>query len=250
MLADQPKTESRSEKDSWFTATHWSVVLLAGSNSSPEATEALEKLCRTYWYPLYAYVRRQGHPPHDAQDLTQEFFARLLAKNYLGTVGCEKGKFRSFLLAALNHFMADERDRARATKRGGGKLLISLDEEGAETRYQADMASPLSPDKIFDKRWATTLLEQAFAKLRQEFVAAEKGEKFDRLKIFLEDGTEPGDYAAVGVELEMAANTLAAAVHRLRQRYRELVRAEISNTVASPDDIKEEMRHLFTALAQ
>jgi RNA polymerase sigma-70 factor (ECF subfamily) len=249
MSPDLQSSEA-TNKAEWFTATHWSVVLMAGQISSPDSAEALEKLCRTYWYPLYVYVRRQGHSPHDAQDLTQEFFARLLARNYLGTVGCEKGKFRSFLLAALNHFMADERDRARAAKRGGGKALISLDEEEAETRCQADMASPLSPERIFDKRWATALLEQAFAKLREEFVAAEKGERFDRLKVFLEDGTEAGDYAAVGMELGMAANTVAAAVHRLRQRYRELVRAEIANTVASPDDIKEEMRHLVAALTQ
>src|SRR5438445_1729020 len=186
------------DKRQWFATTHWSVVLTAGQNSSPQAAEALEKLCRTYWYPLYAYVRRQGHSPPDAQDLTQEFFARLLARNYLGTVGREKGKFRSFLLAALNHFMADERDRARAAKRGGGKALISLDEEDAETRYQADMASSLPPDKIFEKRWATTLLEQAFSKLREESVAAGKGERFDRLKVFLQEGSDPGDYAAIG----------------------------------------------------
>jgi RNA polymerase sigma-70 factor (ECF subfamily) len=249
MSADQ-QSSAAPVKSEWFTATHWSVVLTAGQTSAPGAAEALEMLCRTYWYPLYAYVRRQGHAPHDAQDLTQEFFARLLARNYLGTVGRDKGKFRSFLLAALNHFMADERDRATAAKRGGGKVLIPLDEQEAETRYQADVASPLSPDKVFEKRWATTLLEQAFAKLRQESVAAAKGARFDRLKVFLEDGTEPGDYAAVGKELGMAANTVAAAVHRLRERYRELVRAEIANTVASPDDIKEEMRHLFAALAQ
>ncbi len=223
---------------------------MAGQTSSSQAADALEKLCRTYWYPLYAYVRRQGQSPHDAQDLTQEFFARLLARNYLGTVGREKGKFRSFLLAALNHFMADERDRARAAKRGGGKALISLDEEDAETRYRADIASPLPPDKIFEKRWATTLLEQAFAKLREESVAAGKGERFDRLKVFLQEGSDPGDYAAIGVELGMAANTVAAAVHRLRDRYRELVRAEIAHTVASPEEIQEEMRHLFSALAQ
>jgi len=248
MSPDRQNTDAL-DKSEWFTATHWSVVLTAGQTSAPGAAEALEKLCRTYWYPLYAYVRRKGHSPHDAQDLTQEFFARLLARNYLETVGREKGKFRSFLLAALNHFLADERDRALAAKRGGGKVFLSLDEQDAETRYQADVASPLSPDQIYDKRWATTLLEQAFAKLRQESVAAEKGERFDRLKIFLEDGTEPGDYAALGVELGMAANTVAAAVHRLRQRYRELVRAEIANTVASPDEINEEMRHLFAALA-
>src|SRR5436309_5057587 len=144
MPPDEQNTETTPPKAQWFTTTHWSVVLMAGQSASRQAEAALEKLCRTYWYPLYAYVRRQGHSPHDAQDLTQEFFARLLARNYLGSVGREKGKFRSFLLAALNHFMADERDRARATKRGGGKVLISLDEEDAETRYQADMASPLS----------------------------------------------------------------------------------------------------------
>ena len=249
MSPDQESTAA-SVKSEWFTATHWSVVLMAGQTSSPQAAEALEKLCRTYWYPLYVYVRRQGHAPHDAQDLTQEFFARLLARNYLGTVGREKGKFRSFLLAALNHFLADELDRAMAAKRGGGKILISLDDADAETRYQADMVSPLAPDKIFEKRWATTLLEQAFAKLREEAAAAGMGKRFERLKIFLEDGTEPGDYAGVGMELGMTANTVAAAVHRLRQRYRELVRSEIANTVAGPDEVKEEMRHLFAALAQ
>src|SRR5438105_6621319 len=248
MASDQQSTAGPAKAE-WFTATHWSVVLTAGQNSSPQAAEALKKLCRTYWYPLYAYVRRQGHSPPDAQDLTQEFFARLLARNYLGTVGREKGKFRSFLLAALNHFIADERDRAKAAKRGGGKTLISLDEEDAESRYQADMASPLSPDKIFEKRWATTLLDQAFVKLREEAVAAGHAARFERLKIFLEDGTEPGDYDAVRAELGMAANTVAATVHRLRQRYRELVRAEIANTVASSEEIEDEMHHLFSVLA-
>jgi RNA polymerase sigma-70 factor (ECF subfamily) len=251
MGANAVSADPNSEADrAVFATTHWSVVVEAGQEDSPRASEAISHLCETYWYPLYAYVRRQGHPPHDAQDLTQEFFARLLARNYLGTVGREKGKFRSFLLAALNHFMADERDRAMAAKRGGGKALISLDEHDAETRYQADMASPLSPDKIFEKRWATTLLEQAFAKLRAESVAAEKGQKFDRLSVFLQDGTDPGDYTEVGRELGMAANSVAAAVHRLRQRYRELVRAEIANTVASPEEIQEEMRHLFAAFSQ
>jgi RNA polymerase sigma-70 factor (ECF subfamily) len=249
MSPDKANTAAPGKAE-WFTATHWSVVLMAGQSSSAQAAEALERLCRTYWYPLYAYVRRQGRAPHDAQDLTQEFFARLLAGNYLGTVGREKGKFRSFLLAALNHFMADERDRASAAKRGGGKVAISLDEQEAETRLQADLASPLTPDKIFEKRWAMTLLEQAFAKLREESVAAGNAERFDRLKIFLEDGTDAGDYAAVGGELGMAANTVAKAVHRLRQRYKELVRAEVANTVASPDEIKEEMRYLLAALVQ
>src|SRR2546427_4698995 len=145
-----------------FHTTHWSVVLAARDTASPEADAALAELCRTYWYPLYAYVRRKGHSPHDAQDLTQGFFARLLEKNYLGTVAREKGKFRSFLLAALNHFLANERDRATAAKRGGGKPLISLDDETAENLYRLEPASNLSPEIIFEKRWATTLLEQAF----------------------------------------------------------------------------------------
>jgi RNA polymerase sigma-70 factor (ECF subfamily) len=250
MRADQPGTENPTEKSQWFTATHWSVVLLAGANASPQAAEALERLCCAYWYPLYAYVRRQGRSPHDAQDLTQEFFTRLLAGKYLQTVQREKGKFRSFLLAAMNHFLADERDRANAAKRGGGKTLISLDEQDAEDRYQADISTPLSPDRLFEKRWATTLLAQAFQKLRQESIASGKAERFERLKIFLEAGAEPGNYATVGSELGMAANTVAAAVHRLRERYRELVCTEIANTVASREDVQEEMRHLLAVLGQ
>jgi DNA-directed RNA polymerase specialized sigma24 family protein len=246
---EDSSTESQAH-GAVFTNTHWSVVLAAGQGDTSQSAAALEKLCRTYWYPLYAYVRRQGQVPHDAQDLTQEFFARLLAGNYLQTVAREKGKFRSFLLAAMNHFLCDQRDRANAAKRGGGKVLILLDEEEAEGRYRADTSTPLSPDMIFEKRWATTLLQQAFEKLRQEFAASGKAEKFERLKVFLEDGTEPGDYAKLGSELGMAANTVAAAVHRLRERYRELVRAEIANTVARPEEIQEEMRHLFAAFSQ
>jgi RNA polymerase sigma-70 factor (ECF subfamily) len=253
-LQDHSMSLGREHVGQWdktesFTATHWSVVLMAGQTSSPQAAQALERLCRTYWYPLYAYIRRQRHSPHDAQDLTQEFFARLLARNFLGTVGPEKGRFRSFMLAALNHFMADERDRAKAAKRGGGKALLSLDEEEAETRYVADTAGPLSPDKLFEKRWATTLLERAFTRLRDEFFSSERAERFDRLKVFLQDGCESGDYTQVGRELGLSANSVAAAVRRLRQRYRELVRAEIAHTVADPDEVKEEMQHLFAALA-
>ena len=147
-----------SHSNEWFTSTHWSVVLLAGKGKSPQAADALEKLCGAYWYPLYAYVRRQGHSPHDAQDLTQEFFTRLLARNYLETVGPEKGKFRSFLLAAMNHFLADQRDWANAAKRGGGQAPLSLDEAEAEIRYLADGAFQGSPERLFEKRWATTVL--------------------------------------------------------------------------------------------
>ena len=243
---DPETTDGRAK---WFTTTHWSVVLTARQGASPEADAALERLCRAYWYPLYAYVR-QGHSPHDAQDLTQEFFARLLEKNYLASVDREKGKFRSFLLASLNHFLANERDRANAAKRGGGRVLISLDETVAEDLYRLEPSSNLSPEKDFEKRWAVALLDQAFVKVRDEFVAAGKGQIFERLKMFLADATGCGDYAALTAELGMSANAIAVVVRRMRQRYRELVRAEIANTVASPDEIDDEMGHLFAVLAQ
>src|SRR5579864_7047779 len=190
----------------WFMTTHWSVVLASGKDTSAEAASALEKLCRIYWFPLYAYVRRQGYSPHDAQDLTQEFFARLLGRNYLASVEREKGKFRSFLLASLNHFLANERDRANAAKRGGGKVPISLNETVAEELYRVELVSNRSPENDFEKRWAIALLDQAFAKVRSEFVASGKGDTFERLKMFLADGTGSGDYAALTAELGMSAN--------------------------------------------
>jgi RNA polymerase sigma-70 factor (ECF subfamily) len=250
MLPEEQSTTMPVDKSAWFTTTHWTMVLSARRSDSPQAAEALEKLCRTYWYPLYAYVRRRGHAPHDAQDLTQEFFARLLGNNYLGAVDREKGKFRSFLLASLNHFLSNERDRANAAKRGGGRTVISLDETVAEGQYQLEPASDVSPEKVFEQRWAVTLLDQAFKRLREEFAAAGKAELFDQLKPFLAEGASSGDYASVGAQLHMTPSAVAVAVHRLRQRYGELVRAEIANTVASPADIEDEMRHLLAVLAQ
>src|SRR5262245_23484016 len=231
-LSEKETTAEQSER---FTATHWSVVLEARDHASPQAAEALERLCRIYWYPLYAYVRRQGKAPHDAQDLTQEFFARLLAGNFLQSVQRHKGKFRSFLLAAMNHFLADERDRAHAAKRGGGQVPLSLSQEDAENRYLGDAISPLSPENIFEKRWAAALLEEAFEKLRQEFAASGKLDRFKALNVFLQDTSDTGDYVAVGTQFGMTANAVAAAVHRLRERYRELVRAEIAHTVETPE---------------
>jgi RNA polymerase sigma-70 factor (ECF subfamily) len=237
------------DKAQWFTTTHWSVVLMAGRGPAPGADAALERLCRTYWYPLYAYVRRRGNGPEDAQDLTQEFFARLLERNYLGEVGPEKGKFRSFLLAALNHFLANEYDRARALKRGGGKAPISLDAETAEGLFLLEPATNLTPEKIFEKRWATTLLDQAFRRLRDDYTRTGKEEMFSELKAFLTEGAASGDYAPVAARLRIPPGAVAVAVHRLRQRYRELVRAEVADTVASPGEMEAEMRHLFAVLA-
>src|SRR2546428_10526710 len=230
------------DKRQWFATTHWSVVLTAGQCASPQAAEALEKLCRTYWYPLYAYVRRHGHSPHDAQDLTQGFFARLLEKNWVGVADRERGKFRSFLLSLLNHYLGDERDRANAAKRGGGKVLISLDEQTAENLLSQEPASCLSLEREFEKRWAAALLQQAMMRLREEFETTGKGRTFDQLKLFLEGEASSGDYAAMAAGLGMSANAIAVSVHRLRQRYRELVRLGVGHTVASPNAVEDEMR--------
>jgi DNA-directed RNA polymerase specialized sigma24 family protein len=241
---------STGARGDWFATTHWSVVLSAGNSTTPDAQAALEKLCRAYWYPLYLYVRRQGNAPHDAQDLTQEFFARLLERNYLETVQPSKGKFRSFLLVALKHFLANQRERARAAKRGGGMALISLDEDTAENLYLLEPAATASPEDAFEKRWAITLLERAFAQVRQEYADAGKGQLFEKMKLFLEERSGHGDYALAAAGLGMTPNATAVAVHRLRQRYRAVVRVEVAHTLARPEEIEEEMRHLFATLAR
>jgi RNA polymerase sigma-70 factor (ECF subfamily) len=233
-----------------FTSTHWSVVLAARDGVSPQAVQALEKLCRTYWFPLYAHVRRQGHRAPDAQDVVQGFFARLLRGNFLENVGPQKGRFRSFLLASLNHFLSDEWDKARAEKRGGGQTFISLDEHNAEELYLAEPDSCAPAERMFDQRWALTLLAQAFARLREESARGGKAREFDHLKIFLSTPTGDGGYDTVAAELEMPVATVGVKVHRLRQRYGELIRAEIAHTVASPADIEEEMRHVFDAVGR
>jgi RNA polymerase sigma-70 factor (ECF subfamily) len=224
------------------------VVLAAGRGSSSASEAALEQLCRTYWPPLYAYIRRQGYNPHDAQDLTQGFFALLLEKNYAGIAEREKGKFRSFLLAALNYFLNGERDRANAAKRGGGRLIVSLDERMGEDFVAAEPASDSTPEKEFQKNWAIIVLRQALMRLGEESTAGGKGAVFEELKPFLEGEAKAGDYATVAVRLGMSANGVAVAVHRLRQRYGELVREEIAHTVASPGEVDAELRHLFTLL--
>ena len=220
-------------------------MLAAGRNASPQATDALEKLCRTYWYPLYAFVRRQGNSAHDAEDLIQEFFARLLEKDYLAGVQPGKGKFRTFLLTSLGHFLSNERDKARSQKRGGGRSFISLDDAKAENRYQMEPASDLSPEKIFERRWAIALLDQALAGLREEALTAGKVHLFDELKVFITDKGDAGDYPAAATRLAMTEVAVRVAVHRLRARYGELLRAEIAQTVSSPAEIDEEIRHLF-----
>jgi RNA polymerase sigma factor (sigma-70 family) len=232
-----------------FTQTHWSVVVAAANSDSTHARSALEKLCRSYWPPIYAFVRRQGHNPHDAQDLTQEFFARLLEKNYLADVDRSKGRFRSFLLAALKHFLANEWDKARAQKRGGGKILIPIDAASVESSCGFEPADQLTADKIYERRWALTLLDQVLKRLRREFVRDGKEKIFDQLKPTLTESSRDVGYAEIAARLGSTEGAIKVAVHRLRQRYRELLRAEIADTVATASDVDDEIRNLFAALA-
>lgn len=221
----------------------------AGVQDSPAALQATERLFRAYWFPLYCYVRRQGYSSHDAQDLTQGFFARLLRANSLASVSREKGKFRTFLLAALNHFLSDERDRARAEKRGGGNVVISIDEHEAEEKYlhAGDLNS--APEKAFDRCWAVTVLEEALAKLQEEYVGSSKSAVFEHLRRYLSNEANPGEYDALAPKLGMSCNAIGVAVHRLRQRYRECIRLVLAPTVASTQDLDEEMNYLFSVLS-
>jgi RNA polymerase sigma-70 factor (ECF subfamily) len=231
-----------------FATTRWSLVAAAGQPDAPQSREALATLCSTYWYPLYAYVRRRGSGPEEAQDLTQEFFARLLEKEYLRTADREKGKFRSFLLTAFKHFLTKERDRVHAQKRGGGRGPLPLDFPSCEHRYAREPADEATPERIYERRWALTLLDRVLARLRQEFEGAGKGPVFDRLKGALtgEKGSEP--YAHIADEVGLTEGAVKVAVHRLRGRYRELLREEIAETVRGPEEIDDELRHLFVAL--
>jgi len=247
-MSETAPCEGASAHPRQFNTTHWSVVLLAGRTASPQSAEALEKLCRTYWRPLYSFICRQGHSPEDAQDLTQKFFARLLEKNDLEKVDPGKGKFRTFLLTALTHFLANERDYARAAKRGGGRTVLSLEELRSEQSHPVEPASELSPDKLFDLRWSMTVLDQALAALEAEMVSGGKGAQFKQIKHFLTAEPGDGEYAAIAASLGASRETVAVAVHRLRRRYHELVRAEVAQTVSTLAELEDEMRHLFEAL--
>jgi RNA polymerase sigma-70 factor (ECF subfamily) len=231
-----------------FTTTHWSLILAAGKGVSTGAREAMAALCQTYWYPLYAYVRRQGHQPNDAQDLTQEFFTRLLEKNYLKSADPERGRFRSFLLTAFKRFLSKEHDREKANKRGGGMKLLPLDFEAGEKRYSLEPAHEVTPESIYEQRWALTLLDRVFARLRDDFEQGGKQKEFACLKVYLTGEAGTPSYKEAGAELHMTEGAVKVSIHRLRRRYRDLVREEIAQTVASPEEVDEELRHLFAAL--
>ena len=235
--------------DAWFVTTHWSVVLSAQDRSSARSAQAMESLCRAYWYPLYAYVRRLGHQSADAQDLTQEFFARLLAKEWLASADREKGRFRTFLVVALKRFLANEWDRVHREKRGGHAPHFPLDTELAEARYQSEPALELTADRIYERRWALTLLENTMNRLREEFGQANKGAEFERLKVFLTAEKSAMAYADVARDLGTSEGAARVAVHRLRRRFRKVFREEVAHTVAASEDVDEELRHLLAALA-
>jgi len=232
-----------------FVTTCWTEVLLAREQDAPGARDALEHLCRLYWYPIYAHVRQTVNDPHDAEDLTQEFFRLLIEKNYLGAVDRQRGKFRSFLLVAVKRFLINTHKHDTRLKRGGGQKLISLDLELAENRLQTDLAAGLSPEQIFERRWAQTILDQTLQQLRQEYVASGKQQLFDALSGFLTEESRFGDYTQVADRLGMSASTVAVTVHRLRQRYRQLLREAVRPTVAHAEEIESEVKHLVAALS-
>ena len=223
--------------------------MLAAGKGTSESAMALEALCSRYWYPLYIFIRRRGYSPHDAQDLTQAFFARLLEKDYLQAVDQKKGKFRSFLLASLENFLANEWRRTQTQKRGGQISFLRLDDDSVEERYQLVPGSNLPPDKIFEQQWATALLEQVLRNLREEFNVSGREELFDELKIFLTGEKRAVSYGSLALKLGTTEAALKMAVNRMRQRYGELLRLEIESTVSSPDEVEEELRALFAALS-
>jgi RNA polymerase sigma-70 factor (ECF subfamily) len=241
-------SRAESAASSRFATTHWSLVVAAGRRSSPQAQEALATLCRSYWYPLYVFIRRQGRSAEESQDLTQEFFTRLLEKHFLTQVDRAKGKFRSFLLAACKHFLSNERDRARAKKRGGGRELISFDAQEAERRYRLEPTHDLTPEKLFERRWVLTLLDQVLAQLKIEFIQEGKEDQFTHLKDYLTGDKGRASYREVAEKLGMTEGALKVAIHRLRKRYRELLRQEIAKTLNKGDAIEDEIRDLFAAL--
>jgi RNA polymerase sigma-70 factor (ECF subfamily) len=248
-MAAIPDGQAQPPRADPFLTTQWSLVLLARERASPQADAALATLCRTYWYPLYAYIRRQVHTAEPAEDLTQEFFARLLEKDFLRNVDRDRGRFRAFLLACCKHFLANERDRAGARKRGGDCSILSLDFQSAADRYRLEPANTMTPEKLFERRWALTLLDQALEQLGREFRQAGKSELFEHLKGALVGGAEQLSHAQIGAALGMTEAAVKKAAQRLRERYRAILRELIAATVEGPGEIDDEIQTLFAVLS-
>jgi RNA polymerase sigma factor (sigma-70 family) len=231
-----------------FGATPWTDVTLAQQGVSTASRAALERLCRLYWYPVYAHIRKRGLGPQDAEDLTQEFFSLLIEKNYLEAADRRRGRFRSFLLVAVNRFLVNAYHRDHTLKRGGGQTIVSIDQQAAEHWLESETATGLSPDQSFDRRWAQAVLDHTLVRLRTDYDELNRAELFDALKEFAAEETDHRDYSEVAVRLGMTPGAVAVAVHRLRKRYRELLLAEIQSTVANPEHAEAELRHLVSAL--
>ena len=253
-MTDEPgNTEGRNTTHtlagpSDFPTTRWTLVIAAADPQRKEARSALVSLCEGYWYPLYAYIRRRGYPADQAQDLTQQFFIRVLEGRYLDRADPEKGRFRSFMLTSLKFFVADEGDRQRAHKRGGG-ALVPLEFSSGEDRYQREPSHDETPERIFERRWALSVLDRVVDRLRNEFVHHGRPEHFERLKVFLL-GRSDAPYAVLAREMNTSEGALKVAIHRLRKRYRELFRQEIADTVTDPDEVESELRFLAAVLTR
>lgn len=245
VASNQLSLDSANGTSPQFQQTQWSLIRRAGNFDSPDSDEALETLCRAYWFPIYAFIRLHGHTPHDAQDLAQGFFVSLLERKSIVRADPRRGKFRTFLLGALKHFLFDTRRKASAWKRGGGIEILSLEEAQAEERYQLEPVDDRTPDKVYEQRWTVALLEAGLARLREEFYAAGKERQFQVLKNFLSCEGDEGTYEPAAAELNTSASTVAVAVHRIRRRFRQVVRSAIADTVSTPDEVEDEYRNLF-----
>ena len=241
-------THSGQGTQASFQDTHWSVVLAAGQADSPKAAAALEKLCRAYWPPLYAFLRRRGYKPDEAQDLTQEFFAQLLKRNALATTSPDKGRFRSFLLTVLKHFLLNEWHREQCQKRGGGRSLLSLDGADEETRYALEPADGQTPEMVFERRWALAVVEQTMGELRREYTGAGKGDVFEELQGFLPCGKGGVSRAELAAKRGVSVGAIDVAVHRLRQRFGALLREQVAQTVSVEAEVDEEIRYLISVI--
>lgn len=244
----RPSRTAAARRDAVFVTTQWSVVLTAAQSDTTRAQEALEKLCRTYWYPLYAYARRRGYSAPDAQDLTQAFFARLLEKRWVEDADRTRGRFRTFLLTAMSRFLAGEWDRMRAQKRGGGVAHVPVQLDAAETRYGVEPVDDRTPEQIYERQWATTLLDNALQALRAEYEREGNGELFAKLNSCLIGARESQPYAELAAQLGMNEGAIKVAVHRLRKRYRKVLREEVAQTLAETEDVEDELRHLISVL--
>lgn len=241
-------TARMSDQPQQFVTTHWSQVIAAGGSDSSQARSSLEQLCCCYWYPLYAFARRSGKSPEDAQDLTQGFFAGLLEKNYIADADREKGRFRTFLIAAFKHFLAKEWRREQALKRGGDQVFVPIDADDAESRYGFEPADQSTPERIFERRWAMMVLERTLATLRAEYEDAGKGAIFNHLKGIITAGKTDLPYAELAEQLKLSEGAVKVAAHRMKQRYRDTLRRQIADTVGSEAEVDAELRNLMAAL--